>query len=177
VCPRCGSFGACALIARRKFKCRAAECRLHFSVTSGTIFASRKLPFTDLLVAIAIFVNAVKGCSALQLRRDLDVRYKTAFVLAYKLREALGAQVQGVDELDGEVELDGAYFDGYLCTAKEKKDRVDCRKANHQTDTRRVVIAFRERARRVLPFVCREEAEGVGLAAKHVSRMATMNAD
>ena len=29
--------------------------------------------------------------SALQLGRDLDVQYKTAFVLAHKLREAIGA--------------------------------------------------------------------------------------
>ena len=45
----------------------------------------------DYLLAIAIFVNAVKGISALQLGRDLDVSYKTAFVLAHKLREAMAA--------------------------------------------------------------------------------------
>ena len=68
------------------------DCRHQFSVTSGTIFASRKLPIRDYLAAIAIFVNAVKGISALQLGRDLDVQYKTAFVLAHKLREAIGAE-------------------------------------------------------------------------------------
>ena len=35
-------------------------------MTSGTIFASRKLSFTDLLAAIVIFVNGAKGVSALQ---------------------------------------------------------------------------------------------------------------
>jgi hypothetical protein len=33
-------------------------------VTSATIFASRKMAFTDLLGATAIFVNAVMGLSA-----------------------------------------------------------------------------------------------------------------
>lgn len=42
------------------------------SVTSGTIFASHKLPIRDLLAAIAIFVNGAKGHSALQLRAFSD---------------------------------------------------------------------------------------------------------
>ena len=35
------------ITTRRKFKC--AACGAQFSVTSGTIFASRKMAFTDLL--------------------------------------------------------------------------------------------------------------------------------
>src|SRR4051794_26829480 len=69
VCPRCGSLRHYELSAYRRFKC--ADCYHQFSVTSGTIFASRKMAFTDLLGAIAIFVNAVKGVSSLQLARDL----------------------------------------------------------------------------------------------------------
>jgi transposase-like protein len=86
VCPRCGCTEAYGIPTRRKFKCVA--CHHQFSVTSGTIFASRKLSFTDLLAAIAIFVNGAKGISALQASRDLDCQYKTAFVLCHKLREA-----------------------------------------------------------------------------------------
>ena len=60
-------------------------------VTSGTLFAHHKLPLRTYLAAIAIFCNEVKGKSALALSRDLDVQYKTAFVLAHKLREAMAA--------------------------------------------------------------------------------------
>src|SRR5207237_939879 len=52
------------------------------------------------LLAIAIFVNGAKGHSALQLSRDLDVQYKTAFVLAHKLREAL-ADIAPDDKASG----------------------------------------------------------------------------
>jgi hypothetical protein len=45
----------------------------------------------DYLMAIAIFVNAAKGIAALQLGRDLDVSYKTTFVLSHKLRKAVAA--------------------------------------------------------------------------------------
>ena len=53
------------------------------------------LPIRDLLAAIAIFVNGAKGISPLQLTHDLDVQYKTAFVLAHKLREQMGAEIDG----------------------------------------------------------------------------------
>src|SRR4051812_35649517 len=55
VCPRCGSLDHYDIPTRRKFKC--AACQHQFSVTSGTIFASRKMSFTDLLGAICLFVN------------------------------------------------------------------------------------------------------------------------
>ena len=91
VCPRCGCCEAYDLSTRRKFKCKA--CHHQYSVTSGTIFASRKMAFVDLLAAICIFVNGAKGISALQLSRDLDCQYKTAFVLSHKLREAMASEV------------------------------------------------------------------------------------
>lgn len=93
----------------------------------------------DILAAIAIFVNGAKGISALQLSRDLDVQYKTAFVMAHKLREAMGAKVQA-EEISGHVEIDGAYFGGYAKPANRKEDRRDRRLLENRTGKRRVVI-------------------------------------
>jgi hypothetical protein len=75
-------------------------CQRQFSVTSGTLFAWRKLPIAVYLAAIVLFVNAVKGISALQLGRDLDISYKAAFVLAHKLREAMAAELAAIAVLD-----------------------------------------------------------------------------
>jgi hypothetical protein len=44
--------------------CRA--CGKDFMLTSGTLFASHKLPLRTYLAAIAIFCNEVKGKSALR---------------------------------------------------------------------------------------------------------------
>ena len=44
----------------------------------------------------------------IQLSRDPDCQYKTAFVLAHKLREAMALEVQTGEILDGHVEIDGA---------------------------------------------------------------------
>ena len=79
VCPKCGCTESYDIATRRKHKCKA--CHHQFSVTSGTILASRKMSFTDLLAAIVIIINGAKGVSALQLARDLDCQHKTAFVL------------------------------------------------------------------------------------------------
>jgi transposase-like protein len=176
VCPRCGSLDHYDIPTRRKFKCAAKGCRHQFSVTSGTIFASRKMSFTDLLGAICIFVNAVKGLSACQLSRDLDCQYKTAFVLAHKLREALNAEIAG-QTLDDEVEIDGSYYGGKIRPANLKEDRIDRRLSEHQTGERRVVVALRERGGRTLPFVTMHEKEGVEIAKRVVSRMAKVYAD
>jgi len=174
VCPRCGGLRHYDVKGRRKFKC--AACAHQFSVTSGTIFASRKMAFVDLCGAICIFVNAVKGLSALQVSRDIDCQYKTAFVLCHKLREALSAEMEGMG-LSGEVEIDGAYFGGKVRPANHKENRKDRRKAENQNGERRVVIALREREGATKTFVTEREADGVALAVKHIASDATVYAD
>lgn len=175
VCPRCGCADAYNITTRRKFKCK--DCHHQYSVTSGTVFASRKMDFVDLLAAICILVNASKGVSMVQLSRDLDCQYKTAFVLAHKLREAMSAEVHTGEVLDGHVEVDGTYLGGHIRPANEKTNRKDRRKKENQTGKRRVVVAFRERQGRTLPFVTKRESEGVPLAIENVSRRAVMSAD
>ena len=174
VCPRCGGLRHYDVKGRRKFKC--AACAHQFSVTSGTIFASRKMAFVDLCAAICISVNAVKGVSALQLGRDIDCQYKTAFVLAHKIREALASEVEGM-QLAGEVEVDGAYFGGKVRPANHKEDRRDRRKAENQNGERRVVIALRERDGSTKTFVTNTEAECVALVVENVAPEATVFAD
>lgn len=174
-CPVCSHDETYKITTRRKFKCK--NCHHQFSVTSGTIFASRKMDFVDLLAAICIIVNASKGVSMVQLSRDLDCQYKTAFVLAHKLREAMAQEIHTGEVLTDHVEIDGAYFGGHIRQENAKKDRKDRRLKVNQNGRRRVVVALRERDGRTLPFVRMSEAEGVELANENVSRMATMSAD
>lgn len=174
VCPKCGGYVCWEFKARRIFKCKA--CNGQFSATSGTIFASRKMDLRDILAAIAIFVNGAKGHSALQLSRDLDCQYKTAFVLAHKIREALAAE-QATSELSGDVEVDGAYFGGYVKPANRKADRKDRRRKVHQTGKRQVVVVARERDGDTLTQVHKSEADGVAFVAATVAEGSTVHAD
>ncbi|MCX7304757.1 MAG: IS1595 family transposase [Hyphomicrobiales bacterium] len=173
VCPKCGCLDFYSIPTRRKFKC--AACAHQFSVTSGTMFASRKMAFVDLLAAICLFVNGSKGMSSVQFSRDLDCQYKTAWVLAHKLREALAAETAN-EILDGEVEIDGAHFAQNGRPANRIADRVDRRlKANQ--GSKRVVIALRQRGGRSLTFVRRREAEGVLIARQRLADGTKLFAD
>src|SRR5713226_5325849 len=155
-CPKCGCVTVYAYTTRKLWKCRA--CRYQFSVTARTIFADRKRSIRDYLLAIAIFANGAKGHSALQLSRDLDCQYKTAFVLAHKLREAIEDE-QRKAKLTGESEIDGAYFGGHVKPKNEVAERVDRRTAEEQTGKRQVVVVMRQRKGRTLPFVFGKESD------------------
>ena len=173
-CPRCGSVDYYKITRGRRFKC--AACRHQFSATSGTIFASRKMSYTDLLTGLCLFANAVKGVSSLQFARDMGCNAKTAFVMLHKLRESVAAETANI-KLSGEIEIDGAFFGGHIRPANLKENRIDRRLGEHQTGKRRVVVALRQRKGRTVPFVSTSEAHGVVIAARTVKKGSTMIAD
>jgi hypothetical protein len=148
-------------------------------VTARTIFQDRKRPIRDYLLAIAIFVNGAKGHSALQLSRDLDCQYKTAFVLAHKLREAMGSEVHNPDqpELSGIVEIDGMYAGGNVKPANKTVARVDRRTAEAQTGKRQVVVVARQLLGRTLPFIVSRESEAVPLIRQHIASGTILHSD
>lgn len=164
-CPDCGSYRKHYFIKTRK-QWRCKDCHHTFSVTSGTVFAFHKLPLRIYLMAIAIYTNAVKGLSALQLGRDLGVQYKTAFVLAHKIRESL---IEHRDDapLDGEIHMDGTYVNGTIREKNKKEDRIDRRLAEHQKPTKRCVFVMRQKNDKTLTFVMKAENQtDVGKLAK-----------
>ena len=148
VCPNCGCqicYDCHRSANQPRWRCKA--CRADFSVTSGTLFAWHKLPLKSYLMAIAVFCNEVKGKSMLAFSRDLDVQYKTAFVLAHKLREAMASSMKAL-RIGGEgrtAEVDGAYFGGHIRPENLAADRIDRRLAENKSGKRQVVVAMRER--------------------------------
>ena len=173
-CPRCGCLECWSYKTRKLYRCKG--CDHMYSVTSGTIFNNRKLAIRDYLLAIILFVNGSKGRAALQMSRELDVQYKTAFVLCHKLREAITAETNDT-KLSGEVEVDGMYTGGHIRPANNKENRVDRRLAQHQTGKRKVVVIMRERKGRTLPFVFKAEGHAIETIADRVKPGSTLFAD
>jgi transposase-like protein len=180
VCPHCGSLEACD--CRRphgapRWRCKG--CRGDFSLTSGTLFAFHKLPLRSYLMAVAIFCNEVKGKSALALSRDLGVQYKTSFVLAHKMREAMASECRGV-KLGGEgheVAVDGGYFGGYVKPANLAENRRDRRLAVNQNGKRKVVVVIRERDGRTIPATFGSEGASLNFIKSRVEHGTTVQAD
>ncbi|NQD37788.1 IS1595 family transposase [Permianibacter sp. IMCC34836] len=120
-CPGCGVFDRhYAIRTRKQWRCK--HCTRTFSVTSGTVFADRKLSFKDILRADFLFAASAKGISHVALATQMGVAYKTAMVLAHKLREAL-YHSRDTSPLSGEIHIDGGHFGG-----KPRRPRVRNRK-------------------------------------------------
>jgi transposase-like protein len=180
VCPSCGSVESYE--ARRangalRFRCKG--CKKDFTVTSGTLFASHKLPLRGYLAAIAVFCNEVKGKSALALSRDLHLSYKSAFVLLHKLREAMAEEMKGrvVGGEGKEAEIDGGYFGGYVKPANLKEDRKDRRFASNQSGKRKVVVIIRERGGASIPAVFASESAAGSFIRARIAKGTTVHAD
>ncbi|EPE71234.1 transposase [Pasteurella multocida 671/90] len=140
ICPKCGVHHHTYFISTHK-QWRCKHCKHTFSITSGTIFANHKLPLKTYLLAIALFTNAVKRKSSLHLSHDLGVQYKTASVLAQKLRKALLVHRE-LTMMSGEVDMDGTYVHLAPRKANKKADRIDYPlKENQNSDKRCIIVA------------------------------------
>jgi hypothetical protein len=125
------------------------------------------------------FCNEVKGKSMLALSRELDVQYKTAFVLAHKLREAMASSMKAL-RIGGEgrvAEIDGAYFGGHVRPENRAADRLDRRLAENRSGKRQVVVVMRERAGRTLIQVASTEAAAVPSIRRRVAKGTVLHAD
>jgi len=111
-CPRCPSnvLPDITPMDTRAGLHRCRKCQYQFSVTVGTIFNDSHLPLTKWFMATYLMVEAKKGVSANQLKRTLDVSYKTAWYLCHRIRAAM--REASPRQLDGIVEVDETYVGG-----------------------------------------------------------------
>ena len=111
-CPACGHKHARTTfvrLGRRYWQC--AGCQHQCSVTSGTVFDSTKLPLTIWFLAMQLLTQAKNNVSALELKRQIGVCYRTAWLLKHKVLEAMRLAESG-RQLTGRVEIDDAYLGG-----------------------------------------------------------------
>lgn len=110
LCPECGTLDR-HYVRRHRRQWRCKHCDRVFSVTTGTPFANRKLPFKKLLKLMFEFVSSPKGCSANAIHARHRVTLRTAYHNLSKLREVLFEQADQTP-LSGIVQVDGGHFCG-----------------------------------------------------------------
>jgi len=109
----CSCGGVYALrLARKQFQC--SKCRFAISPLADTIFEKSSTPLVLWWHAIWVFSNAKSGISAKELERQLEVTYKTAWRMLHLIRKALKQE----GKLQGDVEMDTAYFGGRFKSGK-----------------------------------------------------------
>lgn len=108
VCPKCGCVHAYTMTNGR-YQC--TSCRYQASVTAGTIMHRTHAPLTKWFLAMYLISNDKRGISAVQLRYQIGVTYKTAWFMLQRIRKAMEDR-DNVHQLNGIIEFDDAFFGG-----------------------------------------------------------------
>jgi transposase-like protein len=69
------------------FEC--GRCKMHFSVTTGTLFHDSHLTLLKWFMAVALMSETERGISANQIAWHIGVQYRTAWHLRHRIRRAM----------------------------------------------------------------------------------------
>ena len=83
----------------------------------AAVFEATKLPLRVWFIAMLLLTQAKNTVSALELKRQLGVCYRTAWLIEHKLLVAMGPAESG-RRLSGRVEIEDAYLGGERSSGK-----------------------------------------------------------
>lgn len=162
-CPRCGDTAVYAMRnaegkRHHRFLWRCRGCKRQFTVRIGTVFEDSRIPLRHWCYAFWAACSSKKGVSALQIRRQTGLSYKSALFLMHRIRWAMTPDRS--PRLDGIVEVDETYVGGRprnpsiqairAMTYEERKPFREARKRNTGRGTDKPpVVAMIERGGRV----------------------------
>lgn len=109
-CPRCqGTRYSRTHNGRALWECLG--CGYQCSSIVGTVFEHTKLPLSVWFLAIYLMTQSKNAVAALELKRQLGVSYKTAWMIKHKLLQTMLLREEP-RRLEGRVEIDDAYLGG-----------------------------------------------------------------
>lgn len=111
--------------SRRSYSCD--ECGHHLHPTAGTIFHNSHIPLTDWFYAMFVMSTNKAGTPAIQISRELNVSYPTAWRMMHQIRKLMEAPVE---LLSDEVEIDETYIhaNSFKRSSARKKYGFDARR-------------------------------------------------
>lgn len=115
-CPRCGDLDVYPMKDRKtgkrqqdgRWRCRG--CKRQYTVRTGTIMEDSRIPLKYWCYAFWKACSSKKGVSALQIKRETGLSYKSALFLMHRIRYAM--QDEPDRPLDGTVEVDETFVGG-----------------------------------------------------------------
>jgi transposase-like protein len=164
-CNHCGSLKTYPYSNEKMMKFfRCAECNRDFSIFKGTIFENSCTDLRKWFYAIHFFLNGKKEISVLQLQREIEVTYKTAWRMLRQIRLAMGNKKKKDDDDDDfmqtVIEIDETYLGG-----KAENKHMSERIAAKGIFEKSIVLGMLERDKEVRGFVI-DEAKRDTIMAK-----------
>lgn len=108
-CVKCGHDQYFETKTRKLTLYECTQCRYQATVTVGTIMEKTRVDLLKWFWAIFLVAHDKRGISAVMLSEELDLDYKTAWLMLHKIRNAMGER-DAKYTLVGIVELDDAFF-------------------------------------------------------------------
>lgn len=107
-CEKCNAQTKhCFVKAQKRFECY--KCKTRVSYKAGTMMEKSKISIQVWFMLIHLMTSIKKSVSALELSRQLDIRYDTIWYAMQKIRCAMGKR-DSKYKLSGTIEIDDAFF-------------------------------------------------------------------
>ena len=159
VCPHCGGDENISKSASKLNTYWHKDCRMYFTVKTGTVMHSSKTDTRNWMIAIYYYMTGRKGISAMQLSKELGVQYRTAWHIGHRIREACK---EGDDFILSKiVEMDATYIGGKEDNKHESKKHH----AGRGTVGKTPVLGMRERGGKTKAEVVEAESRQAVLSA------------
>lgn len=151
-CPKCGSEAKFYRVRNRQcFVCK--DCRHQLYPLVGTMFEHTRVPLKDWMYIIYLFSVSKHGVSAMEIKRHINVNYKTAWRMGHSIRKLMK---QPSKKLSGIVEADEAYLGGKMIFIGQKrywKNKVSMIGAVEQGGRIKSQIIDGSSATTILPYI------------------------
>jgi len=115
-CPHCGCLSVYKMIdaktgeRSKRFLWRCHDCKKQFTVRIGTVFEESRIPLKHWCYAFWRAATSKKGASALEIKRQTGLSYKSALFMMHRIRYAMSDD--SPSKLKGVIEMDETYVGG-----------------------------------------------------------------
>lgn len=117
-CPMCGSLSVYQMLDRKtkerqkNFRWRCNDCKDQYTVRKGTVLEDSAIPYRHWCYAFWRAATSKKGVSALEIKRQTALTYKSSLFLLNRIRHAM-EETSGAPPLGSKgeiVEVDETYW-------------------------------------------------------------------
>lgn len=117
-CVHCGSIDVYKMVdaktgqRNKRYLWRCHDCKKQYTVRKGTVYEDSRIDLRHWCYAFWRASTSKKGVSALEIKRQCQISYKSALFLMNRIRFAMAPENPKAEMLQGTVECDETYVGG-----------------------------------------------------------------